>query len=120
MDPLDSISKDMKCSNCNEINCMKRIVSSDVQVIDQTRIRVNGDPKKEEEYAKRAKDPERARRMRRKMFGHDGISITKSPYYHKQKKIKAQGSSDLSKKDFIQAAARNPNAVAAARKAIKK
>jgi hypothetical protein len=58
--------------------------------------------------------------MRKKKFGTEGISITKSPYYHKEKRVKAQGGSDVDKKQFIQAAARNPNAVAAAKKVLGK
>ena len=120
IDPIDTISKDLVCSNCSAEKNMKRIISTSIQTIDHSRIRLNGDPKKEAEYEKRSKDPERARQLRRKKFGTDGISITKSPYYHKEKKIKAQGKSDVSKKDFIQQAAKNPNALAAARKIVNK
>ena len=76
---------------------------------------------KEMDHTKKVKDPERARKHRRELFGGDATSITKSKYYHKEKKIKAQGSSnDIDKKDFIQAAAKNPKAVEAAIKATKK
>lgn len=66
-------------------------------------------------HKERVKDPERARRMRKKKFGTEGISITKSPYYHKEKRVKAQGTSqEVDKKEFIKSAARNPNAMKAA------
>lgn len=76
--------------------------------------------RKEMDHAKKVKDPERARKMRKDKFGVEGISITKSPEFHKAKNIKAKGSSDVDKKQFIQSAAKNPNALAAAQKALKK
>jgi putative FmdB family regulatory protein len=117
---LDKIDPKFKCEACGLLKVMKRIVSSGIQAVDHNKIRLNGDPKKEAEYEKRTKDPERARRNRKAKFGHEGISITQSPYYKKDKRIKAQGKSDVSKKDFIQAAARNPNAMNAALKITKK
>jgi DNA-directed RNA polymerase subunit RPC12/RpoP len=116
---LDEIDPAFACTECHKRGTMKRVVSN-FQVKDESRIRLNGDPKKEAQYEKRAKDPDRARRLRRKKFGTDGISITKSPHYHKEKQIKAQGKSDVDKKEFVKAAAQNPNAVAAAAKAIGK
>ena len=69
----------------------------------------------ESAHKERVKDPERARRMRKKKFGTEGISITKSPYYHKEKRVKAQGTSqEVDKKEFVKSAARNPNAMKAA------
>lgn len=77
--------------------------------------------RKEMDHGKKVKDPERARRMRKNKFGTEGISITKSPHYHKQKRVKAQGTTnDIDKKDFIKSAARNPNAIAAAENVLKK
>lgn len=76
--------------------------------------------KKDEDHKKRVKCPERARRDRIKRFGSEGVSITKSPHYRKEKKIKAKGGQDIDKKQFIQHAARNPNAVQAAQDAIKR
>jgi putative FmdB family regulatory protein len=117
---LDKIDPKLRCDECSKLNVMKRVVSSSIQVKDPSRIRLNGDPKKEAEYEKRAKDPERARRNRRHKFGCDGISITQSPFYKKEKRIKAQGKNDVDKKEFIKAAARNPNAIKAAMKATKR
>lgn len=117
---LGHINTEYECEICKIKNVMQRIVSTDIQVIDKSRIRLNGDPKMEAEYKKRAKDPERARRARRDKFGTDGISITKSPYYKKEKKIKAKGNQDVDKKQFIQHAAKNPNAIKAAQDAIKR
>jgi hypothetical protein len=117
---LGHINKDYECEICKVKNVMQRIVSTDIQVIDKSRIRLNGDPHMEAEYKKRAKDPDRARKARRDKFGSDGISITKSPYYKKDKRIKAKGNQDVDKKQFIQAAARNPHALKAAQDAIKR
>ncbi len=66
---------------------------------------------KEEDYVKKVKDPERAMRHRKDVFGTEGVSITKSEHFHKDKKIKAKGKSDVDKVDFIKAAARNPRAM---------
>lgn len=68
--------------------------------------------RKDADQEKRSRDPERARQRRKKMFGSEGISITKSPHYHKEKRIKAQGTTtDINKSDFVKMAARNPNAM---------
>jgi hypothetical protein len=76
--------------------------------------------RKETEHRKKVKDPERAMKNRKSLFGTEGVSITKSENYHKEKKIKAKGTSDVSKTDFIKAAARNPRAMTAALKATKR
>ncbi len=76
--------------------------------------------KKDKDHKKRVRCPERARKDRIKRFGSEGISITKSPHYKKEKKIKAQGNGDVDKKQFIQSAARNPNALKAAQDALKR
>lgn len=65
-----------------------RIISTGIQFVDTFRIRQNGDPKKEKEFTKRAKDPERARRTREKLLGKSATSISKSEFYHKDKKIR--------------------------------
>lgn len=76
--------------------------------------------KKAKDHHKKVKDPERARKLRKQKFGTEGISITKSPHYKKDKRIKAKGNSEVDKKTFIQQAARNPNAVAAAQNALQR
>src|SRR4051812_9416177 len=90
------------------VECPKIITMPQIKVGDSKPDRYE---RKENEQMKRSKDPERARRLRKKEFGSDGISITKSPFYKKEKKIKAKGDSSVDKKQFIQHAARNPNAV---------
>jgi predicted nucleic acid-binding Zn ribbon protein len=76
--------------------------------------------RKEKAHMEKVKDPDRARRLRKQKFGTEGISITKSPYYKKDKRVKAQGNNDVDKKTFIKHAAQNPNALAAAKKALRK
>jgi predicted nucleic acid-binding Zn ribbon protein len=89
---------------CNKVICAPQIKIGDEKPDRYAR--------KDNDQEKRSKDPERARQRRRKMFGGDGISITKSPFYHKEKRIKAQGTTtDINKADFIKAAARNPTAM---------
>jgi hypothetical protein len=100
--------------------CPRYYDFSNIQTVDKGKIRLNGDPRREAEYEKRSKDPERARKLRKDKFGTEGVSITKSEHFHKQKRVKAQGNSDVSKVDFVKNAARNPNALKAAAKAIRK
>jgi predicted nucleic acid-binding Zn ribbon protein len=102
--------------------CPRLMSLSSIQFIDESRIRPNtGDPVKDAEYEKKVKCPERAMRNRKKLFGTEGVSITKSPFYKKEKRIKAQGTSqEINKADFVKMAAKNPNAVAAARKIVGK
>jgi predicted nucleic acid-binding Zn ribbon protein len=76
--------------------------------------------RKEKDHGKRVKCPDRARKRRKEAFGTEGISITKSPYYKKDKRVKAQGNNDVDKKQFIKHAAQNPNALSAAKKALRK
>lgn len=120
IDDLGEVVSDIVCQNCSARKAMVRTLSTNIQIIDPSAIRLNGDPKKEAEYRKRAKDPERARQMRKKEFGSDGISITKSPEFHKEKRVKAQGKSDVDRTEFIKAAAQNPNALQAAKDALAK
>lgn len=100
----------------------ERIISSGIQTIDHSKIKPNtGNPKKDADYEKMVKCPERAMKNRKKLFGTEGVSITKSEFYHKEKRVKAKGTTqDMNKSDFIKMAAKNPNTVAAARKIVGK
>lgn len=93
------------------VKCEKLISSPQIKIGEAKPDRYE---RKEKDQTKRVKDPERARKQRKAKFGTEGISITKSPFYHKEKRVKAQGASDVNKKDFVQAAARNPHAMKAA------
>lgn len=97
--------------------CVKLISSPQIRMGDELPDRYE---RKEQDHQKKVKDPERARKLRKEKFGTEGISITKSPYYKKDKRVKAQGKNDVDKREFIKAAAHNPNAVAAAKKALRK
>jgi hypothetical protein len=82
--------------------------------------------RKEVDHRKRVKDRDRAQRNRRKLFGSDNVNVSKSDlakrkHTFKKETIKTEKSSqDIDRKQFIQAAARNPIAVAAAKKVLKK
>lgn len=100
------------CEQCGKKSCKKQISVPQVKIGENKPDRYE---RAEKSHMSKVKDPERARRMRKKKFGTEGISITKSPYYHKEKRVKAQGTSqEVDKKTFIQAAAKNPNALKAA------
>ena len=75
---------------------------------------------KEQDHGKRVKDPERAQRNRKSILGSDAVSITKSPHYYKDKKVKVKGNAEMDKGDFIKSAARNPRAMQAALKVTKR
>lgn len=61
-----------------------RVICSGISVQDDFKIRLNGDPKKEAEYSKKVKDPERARKKRKALFGDDA-SVSKSSEANKSK-----------------------------------
>lgn len=107
---------DTKCEACGKGPCIRQLTAPMISISPDGPDRYE---RKEVEQSKKVKDPERARKMRKDKFGTEGISITKSPHYHKQKQVKAQGKSDVDKKEFIKHAARNPKAVAAAASALK-
>lgn len=105
-------SSTIECENCGKKGCEKQFTTPMIQICPDRPDRYE---RAESSHREKVKDPERARRMRKKKFGTEGISITKSPYYHKEKRVKAQGTSqEVDKKSFIQNAARNPNAMKAA------
>ena len=105
------------CEKCGKAGAIKVIPDTlDIQInIGEFSDRYE---KKEKDNKSRVKCPDRARKSRKAKFGTEGISITKSPHYHKEKRIKAQGNNDVDKKQFVKHAAQNPNAVKAAQDAI--
>ena len=94
------------------------------KVFSSPQICVRGDMsgmRREIEHQKITKDPERARKKRRKLFGSADVdNIPKSEWYQKHKKIKSAKHGEISKKEFVQQAARNDGAVKAAQEALKK
>lgn len=83
--------------------------------------------RKEAYHRSKVKDKDRAMRNRKKHFGAENVSVTKSEFAGRsnkiQKKVVPQGegkSSEIDKTEFIKAAARNPNAVSAAKKVLGK
>lgn len=113
------LDPDVECDQCNNKGGIK-VIPDQLDIVINIGEFSDRYEKKEEDHKKRVKCPERARRSRKAKFGTEGISITKSPHYHKEKKIKAKGGQDIDKKQFIQHAARNPNALKAAQDALKR
>ena len=100
------------CEGCGKKSCKRQISMPQVKIGEDKPDRYE---RAEKSHMSKVKDPERARRLRKKKFGTEGISITKSPFYHKEKRVKAQGTSqEVDKKEFVKAAAQNPNAMKAA------
>lgn len=102
----------IKCEGCGKKTCKRQISVPQVKIGEDKPDRYE---RAEKSHMSKVKDPDRARRLRKKKFGTEGISITKSPFYHKEKRVKAQGTSqEVDKKEFVKAAAQNPNAMKAA------
>jgi predicted nucleic acid-binding Zn ribbon protein len=100
------------CEMCKNVG-VRRIYSTEVNFyVTEGSTRAG---QKESDHRKRVKDPDRAQRQRKNLLGSDAVSISKSPHFHKEKRIKAKGTtSDINKSDFVKMAAKNPNAVQAA------
>ena len=80
--------------------------------------------RKEEEHRKKVKDPERARRRRIKVFGHDAVGdpVDKPDPRHIVKRGKTIGGQqmEVDRGEFIKAAAKDPAMVRVAQESIKK
>jgi hypothetical protein len=118
---IGHVHTDIECEHCGKKKA-KRVWPEDLSAVSMSI--AEGDTRedrKEREHRKKTKCRERAEKNRKALFGSAGVSITKSEHYHKEKRIKAKGTSqDIDKQQFIKMAAQNPNAVAAARKIVGK
>ncbi len=78
---------------------------------------------KESEHKKKVKDPERAVRMRKKAFGHESVgnpSMQTDPKHLIKGRTLGGQEKEVDKKEFIQAAAKDPAMVKTAQEALKK
>lgn len=78
---------------------------------------------RESEHTKKVKDPERAVRMRKKAFGHDSVgdpSMQTDPKHLIRGRTLGGQEKEVDKKEFIQAAAKDPAMVKTAQEALKK
>lgn len=121
----DSVTN-IPCDSCGKMNAI-RVWPEELDITITFGEFRDREDKKEEDHKKRVKCPERAERNRKKHFGSENVSVTKSQYAGRSHKIKKQivpkasgTSSDIDKTDFIKAAARNPNAVKAAKDALQR
>lgn len=110
-----------KCSNCG--TKMERQISMGSYVITNG-IKGSLEDHKESEHHKKVKDPERAVRSRKRAFGHDAVgdpSMQSDPR-HIVKRGRTIGGqqTEIDKKEFIKAAAKDDYVVDQAVKAINK
>jgi len=78
---------------------------------------------REREHKKKVKDPERAVRMRKKMFGKEAVGdpcMKSDPKKVIKKKIIKEGGATVDKKDFIKKAARKEGVVRQAQEVLKR
>jgi putative FmdB family regulatory protein len=113
-------SPTIKCPDCGKK--MIRLISADFTVkIGHFRSR---EERMEEEHKKKVKDPERAVRARKKMFGHDSVgdpSMKTDPkHIIRRGKTVAGQQVEVDKKEFVKAAAKDPLLVKKAQDALQK
>ena len=121
----DKVS-DVPCESCSSADVM-RIWPDEMNISVNISDFRDRQEKVDEYNKKKAKDPERADKNRRKFFGSDNVNAGKSSLAGKDHKIqrkfipKESGTTaDIDKDEFIRAAAKNPKAVKAAEEVLKK
>jgi hypothetical protein len=122
---IGDIVVDVACTECQTANA-KRVWPDELDnqiVIGEFK---DSQDKRSDDNKKRFKDPDRAMKKRKTEFGSDNVNVGKSQFANREHKIQKkiipqdQGTSqDIDKTEFIKMAAKNPNALAAAEKALK-
>jgi hypothetical protein len=109
------------CETCKSV--MDKLISGGAYVI-STGLNPTLSELKETDHTKKVKDPERAIRMRYKAFGKDAVGDPKmeSDPMHIVKRGKTIGGqqTEIDKKEFIKAAAKDASIVDTCQKALKK
>lgn len=126
-EPIGEIIPDYDCKVCLDRGGVKRIWPDDLDISLVVGEFKDRQAKQDEDHRKKAKDPDRAMKIRKKEFGSDNVNVKKSELAKREHKIQkkiiphSQGvSQDMDKKEFIKAAAKNPKAFKAAQEALKK
>ncbi len=112
---------DELCEKCGSV--MNRLISGGATII-ASGLKPSLADHRESEHTKKVKDPERSVRMRKKAFGHDAVgdpSMQTDPM-HIVKRGRTLGGqeTEIDKKEFIKAAAKDDVMVNIAKKALKK
>lgn len=110
------------CPECNESN-LKKTISSDFYVAQNYKAKGTIQDHKESEHKKFVKDPERAIKLRKKAFGHDEVGdprMASDPkHIVKRGRVLDGQNTEVDKKEFIRAAAKDPLLVKKATDALK-
>jgi putative FmdB family regulatory protein len=113
-------SPKVKCKKCKKK--MQKLISGGCYISQGIKPRL--EDHKESEHKKKTKDPERAVRARKKMFGHDAVGDPKmvNDPRHVVKKGKTLGGREMEvdKGELIRALAKDPLSVAKAQDVVKK
>lgn len=111
------------CPECGA-EPMNRLISAEFTVATSYHARETVADYKEGEHRKKVKDPERAVKMRKQMFGHSevGDPAMKSDPKHVLRKGRALGgqTKEIDKAEFIKSAAKSDVMVKVARDALRK
>lgn len=111
-----------ECPECGHKYLAKQMSST--FYVAQSNFAPTAEDRKEDEHRKKVKDMERAVRMRKKAFGTDAVGdpVDKPDPQHIVKKGRTLGGQEMEvdKKEFVQAAAKDPAMVKKAQEAIKK
>lgn len=112
-----------ECPECKH-RFLQKMISSTFYVAQNYHAAPNREDHKENEHKKKVKDLERAVRNRKKHFGHDAVGdpVDKPDPQHIVKKGRTLGGqeTEVDKKEFIKAAAKDPVTVKKAQEALKK
>ncbi len=113
-------NSDELCEKCGV--AMERLISRNITVLFGTKGTV--DDHKEKEHQKKTKDPERAVRMRKKAFGSDAVGdpgMQSDPkHIIKRGRVIAGQQTEIDKKEFIKAAAKDNVMVETAKNILKR
>lgn len=111
------------CRECGA-EPMRRLISAEFTVATSYHAKETVADYKESEHRKKVKDPERAVRMRKQMFGHSAVGdpSMKTDPKHVVRKGRALGgqTKEIDKAEFIKAAAKSDSMVKIAQDALKK
>ena len=114
-----SCEKKYKCSKCGK--AMKKMIGGSLTVTSGTKPTL--EDFKENDYQKKIRDKDRARKMRIKAFGHDSVGCPvdqPDPKHLVRGKVLGGQEKDIDRHEFIKAAAKDPYVVRMAQEALRK
>ena len=114
-----SCNKKFKCSKCGKV--MKKQIGGSIKTMTDTKPSLADF--KEEDYRKKTKDKDRARRSRIRAFGHDsvGCPVSQPDLKHLVRgKVLGAEEKEIDRQEFIKAAAKSPYLVQRCQEILKR